>query len=758
MRTFADPDPTVWARAEGRTCGTTTAGATSTSYAGFAVANVGHCHPRVTAAIREQAGLRTHCPSAAPSGVRADLYERLVEIAPPGLDPRARRRHRALANELALQLARAATGRGGVHHVLGHLPRTLARGGARWPASTPTASPARGPCGRPVPAVPRSVPVAVGGRRRCRCDRARAGRAGARRSGQPASIPVAAIVIEPIQGNGGVADPAPGLPGRAARRLCDRPARCSSWTRSSAASAAPGRCGRAELEDVVPDLMTGREGDRRRPRAGRGARAGNVMTTWTSDAMTSTFLTNALNERAACRGDRRAPRRGARGAFAGARRARAARGCATASRTATASATCAAAACSSASSWAAPSPTPSGARAARLALRERGLIVGASGRHGNVLKLSPPLVIDEQELARRHRHDRGGPRMIDVRHLIGGAWVAGEPVFDVLACDDGSVLARVPEADADVVDRAVAAARAALPAWKARRGGDRAAVLLELADRLEAHLEPIARLVSREMGKPIRLTRVRELARRGGQAALLRGGGADAAGRRHGRLARPPARPDDPRAGRRRGADHPVERPRRPDRAQARRGARRGLHGGRQVLGGDACLDGRVPRAVRRPAGARSGRRQPRARPRHADRHSAGRASGRRQGVVHGLDGDRQGDHGRGRGTARERLAGVRREGTEPHLRRLRPREGRRCAGVRLVPLHRAVVHCRDADHRAARRLRRVRGGVRGAGPLAPGRQPARRGARSSGRSCRRGRRPRCAGSSMASPATAAGS
>jgi acyl-CoA reductase-like NAD-dependent aldehyde dehydrogenase len=101
--------------------------------------------------------------------------------------------------------------------------------------------------------------------------------------------------------------------------------------------------------------------------------------------------------------------------------------------------------------------------------------------------------------------------MIDVRHLVGGTWVAGPPAFDVAACDDGSVLARSPEADADLVDRAVTAARAALPAWKARRGGERAAVLLELADRLEARIEPIAHLISREMGKPIRLSRVREL-------------------------------------------------------------------------------------------------------------------------------------------------------------------------------------------------------------------------------------------------------
>jgi acyl-CoA reductase-like NAD-dependent aldehyde dehydrogenase len=101
--------------------------------------------------------------------------------------------------------------------------------------------------------------------------------------------------------------------------------------------------------------------------------------------------------------------------------------------------------------------------------------------------------------------------MIEVRHLIGGEWVAGAPAFDVIACDDGAVLARSPEADGELVDRAVRAAHAALPAWRARRAADRAAVLLALADRLEAVIEPVAQLISREMGKPIRLSRVREL-------------------------------------------------------------------------------------------------------------------------------------------------------------------------------------------------------------------------------------------------------
>src|SRR6185312_3919128 len=59
MRTFADSAATVWARAEGAHLWDEDGRRYLDLYAGFAVANVGHCHPRVTAAIREQAGLLT---------------------------------------------------------------------------------------------------------------------------------------------------------------------------------------------------------------------------------------------------------------------------------------------------------------------------------------------------------------------------------------------------------------------------------------------------------------------------------------------------------------------------------------------------------------------------------------------------------------------------------------------------------------------------------------------------------------------------
>jgi betaine-aldehyde dehydrogenase len=67
-----------------------------------------------------------------------------------------------------------------------------------------------------------------------------------------------------------------------------------------------------------------------------------------------------------------------------------------------------------------------------------------------------------------------------------------------------AVLARVERAGPEDVDEAVAAANAALPAWRALDPGARAAQLRELADALHAHLEELAVLEARNAGKAIR--------------------------------------------------------------------------------------------------------------------------------------------------------------------------------------------------------------------------------------------------------------
>jgi betaine-aldehyde dehydrogenase len=61
------------------------------------------------------------------------------------------------------------------------------------------------------------------------------------------------------------------------------------------------------------------------------------------------------------------------------------------------------------------------------------------------------------------------------------------------------------------VDRAVAAARRAWPAWAATPPGERALALLKLADAIEAHGDELGELESRNAGKPIEAVKADEL-------------------------------------------------------------------------------------------------------------------------------------------------------------------------------------------------------------------------------------------------------
>ena len=78
-----------------------------------------------------------------------------------------------------------------------------------------------------------------------------------------------------------------------------------------------------------------------------------------------------------------------------------------------------------------------------------------------------------------------------------------EAVVTVLEPATEEVLAELPEADAVAADEAVARAKAAFPSWRAVAPGERARLLLRIADALEARQEELARLEARNVGKPI---------------------------------------------------------------------------------------------------------------------------------------------------------------------------------------------------------------------------------------------------------------
>jgi 4-aminobutyrate aminotransferase-like enzyme len=212
--------------------------------------------------------------------------------------------------------------------------------------------------------------------------------------------PPACILVEPIQGNAGVVIPPAGfLAGL--RRLCDRTGTLLVFDEIQCGFGRSGRMWASEHDGVVPDLMTVGKG------IGGGLALAAVLgrteplSTWASDAISSTFLANALNAAAGCAAIdvlreeglvERSARLGegalarlqaglagrryvgdvrGRGLFFGLEIVR---------------------------DDESRAPDADRAREAQHALRGRGVLVGRGGRYDNVLILAPPLVIEEDTL------------------------------------------------------------------------------------------------------------------------------------------------------------------------------------------------------------------------------------------------------------------------------------------------------------------------------------------------------------------------
>ncbi len=93
---------------------------------------------------------------------------------------------------------------------------------------------------------------------------------------------------------------------------------------------------------------------------------------------------------------------------------------------------------------------------------------------------------------------------VDTRHWIGGRRVAGSQTFDDISPIDEQVIARVSRGDAEAAQAAVAAASDAFAGWAATPAKERSAVLHAIADGVEARLEDLARVETRDNGSLIR--------------------------------------------------------------------------------------------------------------------------------------------------------------------------------------------------------------------------------------------------------------
>ncbi|MDX6742767.1 2-hydroxymuconic semialdehyde dehydrogenase [Actinocorallia sp. A-T 12471] len=104
--------------------------------------------------------------------------------------------------------------------------------------------------------------------------------------------------------------------------------------------------------------------------------------------------------------------------------------------------------------------------------------------------------------------------MTVLRNHVGGRFVESGRTFDKTSPVDGTTVAVVHEADAVIVDAAVAAARRALNGrWGTSSVADRAALLRRIADGIEARFEDLLAAEVGDTGKPVELARRLDVAR-----------------------------------------------------------------------------------------------------------------------------------------------------------------------------------------------------------------------------------------------------
>jgi len=97
------------------------------------------------------------------------------------------------------------------------------------------------------------------------------------------------------------------------------------------------------------------------------------------------------------------------------------------------------------------------------------------------------------------------PSLFRTRCYIDGAWCDADSgrTFPITDPATGAVLAEVPDMGAAETRRAIEAANAALPAWRAKTGKERAAILRKWFDLMMAAQDDLGAILTAEQGKPL---------------------------------------------------------------------------------------------------------------------------------------------------------------------------------------------------------------------------------------------------------------
>jgi aminomuconate-semialdehyde/2-hydroxymuconate-6-semialdehyde dehydrogenase len=105
--------------------------------------------------------------------------------------------------------------------------------------------------------------------------------------------------------------------------------------------------------------------------------------------------------------------------------------------------------------------------------------------------------------------------MVKIAHFIGGELVppASGQYFDDVDPSVGAPYALVPDGGPEDIERAIAAAKAAFPAWSQAQAAERSRILLAIADAIEREADELARIESIDNGKPVTLARTSDIPR-----------------------------------------------------------------------------------------------------------------------------------------------------------------------------------------------------------------------------------------------------
>ncbi|MEK1836797.1 MAG: aspartate aminotransferase family protein [Pseudomonas sp.] len=250
--------------------------------AGVAVTNVGHSHPRIVAAISEQAGLLLHTSNLYSIDWQQRLAQKLVRLS--GMDRAFFNNSGAEANETALKLARLYGWHKGIEQ-----PLVVVMENAFHGRTLGTLSASDGPAVRlgfnELPGDFIKVPF---------------GDLAALEAVQQAHGPrIVAILMEPIQGESGVQVAPPDYL-KAVRELCNRRAWLLMLDEIQTGIGRTGQWFAFQHEGIVPDVMTLAKGLGNGIPIGACLARGKAADLFTPGSHGSTFGGNPLACRVGC--------------------------------------------------------------------------------------------------------------------------------------------------------------------------------------------------------------------------------------------------------------------------------------------------------------------------------------------------------------------------------------------------------------------------------------------------------------------------